>query len=257
LIEVFDETPVTIVERLDSIDQYIKSQYAGQKDTPQIQLLKGMIREWEAECLWGYLGWSIPNISHLRLGFYTADIFAPEPTHDRDVQPILNILHQRKPDIVTVALDPEASGPDTHYKVLQAVTSAVQKYVAATGNVNLKIWGYRNVWYRFDTFEATCVVPLSMMMISSAEHMFLNSFESQKFAEFPGPEVEGPFSDMARKVQTEQYHVLKQCMGKGWFHEHDSPLIRATRGLIYFKEMNVPELAEWSRSLKEHTDGHK
>ena len=93
-----------------------------------MQTLKGTCREFEAECVWGYLGWQLPNISHLRLGFYTSDIFAPEPTHQRDVAPILALLQKLDPDVVTVALDPEASGPDTHYKVLQAVTAALQAF---------------------------------------------------------------------------------------------------------------------------------
>jgi len=33
---------------------------------------------------------------------------------------------QENPDIVTCALDPEASGPDTHYKVLQAISEATK-----------------------------------------------------------------------------------------------------------------------------------
>merc|ERR1739847_101121 len=108
---------------------YFNAQYAGQKDNSQVQLLKGSCREFEAECVWGYLGWQLPNISHLRLGFYTADIFAPEPTHARDVKPILELLKKVNPKVVSVALDPEASGPDTHYKVLQAVTAAVKQHV--------------------------------------------------------------------------------------------------------------------------------
>eukprot|EP00397_Hematodinium_sp_SG-2012_P008364 GEMP01008423.1.p1 GENE.GEMP01008423.1~~GEMP01008423.1.p1 ORF type:complete len:804 (+),score=214.74 GEMP01008423.1:75-2486(+) len=252
LLEVYkshSDTPLIISERLDYLDDYLNRQYTGQKDISPIQVLKGTVREWEAECLWGYLGWNIPNISHLRLGFYTADIFVPEPSQERDVVPILDILSRTNPDVVTVALDPEASGPDTHYKVLQAVTAAVQKYVEDTGRHDLKIWGYRNVWYRFDPWEATTIVPTSLQMMCAADHMFLNAFESQKDAEFPSHEVEGPFCDMARKVQTEQYHVLSTCLGSEWFHEHESPLIRATRGLVYFKEMNVQELSEWSRSL--------
>merc|ERR1711957_192839 len=96
----------------------------------------------------GYVGWQIPNVSHLRMGFYTADIFAPEPTHNRDVAPILDLMKEVKPDIISVALDPEASGPDTHYKVLQAVTAAVEQHVVTDGcSPDMTIWGYRNVWF--------------------------------------------------------------------------------------------------------------
>ena len=32
-------------------------------------------------------------------GFYTADIFAPEPTQQRDVLPVLRLLEDVKPDV--------------------------------------------------------------------------------------------------------------------------------------------------------------
>ena len=43
-------------------------------------------------CLWGYFGWQCSHIHHLRLGFYTGDIFMPEPTVERDVAPVLTLL---------------------------------------------------------------------------------------------------------------------------------------------------------------------
>ena len=110
-----------------------------------MQLLKGSCREFEAECVWGYSGWQLPNISHLRLGSYTADIFATEPTHQRNMVPILDLMKGTKPDIVTVALDPEASGPDTHYKVLQTVTAATQQRAQEAKRDDIRICGYRNV----------------------------------------------------------------------------------------------------------------
>ena len=121
-----------------------------------------------------------------------------------------------------MALDPEASGPDTHYKVLQAVTSAVEKFchktvqvvdgngdgdgndnvgsgsgsegrkdgsghkagdgscgagsgssagAAANGGLkteticikpNMKVWGYRNVWFTFEPFEVNKILPVSV-----------------------------------------------------------------------------------------------
>merc|ERR1719453_1744118 len=130
--DVAEADGAQLKRRVASLRQYFANQYAGQKDTKEIQLLKGSCREFEAECVWGYVGWQLPNISHLRLGFYTADIFAPEPTHDRDVAPILSLMKDVQPEVISVALDPEASGPDTHYKVLQAVTAALQKHAAET-----------------------------------------------------------------------------------------------------------------------------
>ena len=109
--DVAELTPTKILLRIRLLRKYFENQYAGQKDDEMVQTLKGSCREFEAECVWGYIGWHINDISHLRLGFYTADIFTPEPTHQRDVIPILDLMQKVKPDIVSVALDPEASGP--------------------------------------------------------------------------------------------------------------------------------------------------
>lgn len=87
-----------------------------------------MLREFEADLLWGYCGHKTKDVKHLRLGFYKGEVFTEEPKIKRDVLPILDNLEESNPTVVTVALDPEGSGPDTHYKVLQAVSQAVRIY---------------------------------------------------------------------------------------------------------------------------------
>ncbi|MBN1257308.1 MAG: PIG-L family deacetylase, partial [Planctomycetes bacterium] len=234
--------------------EYLDNEYPGKKDPEHIQRLKGKCREWEAECLWGYLGWNCSHVKHLRLGFYTGDIFTEEPTQERDVPPILQALTEVNPDIITVALDPEGSGPDTHYKVLQAITAAVQKYVKQTGRKDLKIWGYRNVWYRFHPAEANLYVPVSLNMFAIMENAFLNTFVSQRDASFPSYAHDGPFCELAQSIQVEQYQTLKTCLGRRWFHEHPSPMMRAARGMVFLKEMALEEFFAISRELQKKTE---
>merc|ERR1712187_1066443 len=159
-----------------------------------------------------------------------------------------------KPDIVPVALDPEASGPDTHYKVLQACTSAIQQYAEEEKPVDLTVWGYRNVWFRFDPHEVSTIIPVSLQTISTLNHMFLSSFESQRDAEFPAYEIQGPFCAMSQRVQVQQYGIIETCLGYQWFHEHPSELIRATRGLVFLREMSVEKLIEESRALRKSAE---
>ena len=252
LIEIFDEHDVeSLKNRIAELINYFDTQYPGKKDLPYIQQLKGMCREWEAECLWGYFGWNCDNVLHLRLGFYTGDIFTEEPTVDRDVLPILAQLEAINPDVVTVALDPEASGPDTHYKVLQAITEALKRYEKKTGRSDIKVWGYRNVWFRFHPSEANIFVPVSLNMFSIMQSAFMNTFISQKNASFPSYEHDGPFSELAQKIQVEQYQLIKTCVGREWFYENERPLIRATRGLVFLKEMSLAEFYEKSRELRQ------
>ena len=240
-----------VEEKIWELETYFQEQYPGQKDAPEVQALKSMCREFEAECIWGYIGWDCANVKHLRLGFYTGDIFTGEPTVEGDVLPVLELLQQVEPDVVSVALDPEASGPDTHYKVLQAVTEALRRYEAQSGRSDLKVWGYRNVWFRFEPADADIFVPVSLNMLSVMHNAFMSTFVSQRDASFPSYEHDGPFSELARRVQVDQYQKIKTCLGREWFQDHPSPLIRATRGLVFLKEMDLAGFYERSRALKQ------
>ena len=255
LIATYDESDLRAIRnRMQEIEHYFKTVYPGKKDPEHIQTLKGMCREWEAECLWGYLGWQSCNIHHLRLGFYTGDIFTPTPTIERDVLPVLKLMETVRPDIISVALDPEASGPDTHYKVLQAVNEATRKYAENAGRSDVRVLGYRNVWYRFHPSEANVYVPVSLNMFSIMENSFLNTFVSQKDASFPSYEHDGPFSELAQQIQVQQYQMIKTCLGREWFAEHPSALIRGTRGLVFLREMSVDQFSQTARQLRESAE---
>jgi glucosamine-6-phosphate deaminase len=117
----------------------------------------------------------------------------------------------------------------------------------------LRVWGYRNVWYRFHPAEANVYVPVSLNMFSILRSAFLNTFNSQKTASFPSHEYDGPFCDLAQRIQAEQYQMVKTCLGRQWFHEHPSALIRATRGLVFLEELSLPEFYARSRELKRAT----
>lgn len=255
LMEVYEESDIdAIADRMTELKHYFSSVYPGRKDPGAMQRLKGMCREWEAETLWGYFGWQGSHIRHLRLGFYTGDIFVPEPTVERDVVPVLSLLNEVKPDVISCALDPEASGPDTHYKVLQAISEAIDRYVEMNQQPDIKIWGYRNVWFRFHPCEANMYVPVSLNMLSIMESAFLNTFVSQKHASFPSYAHDGPFCELAQQIQVEQYQMLKTCLGRAWFAEHNSPLIRGARGFVYLREMKVEGFRETAHSLRKSTE---
>ncbi len=251
LIETFEDTWLeNLEERIAELENYFESQYPGKHDPHYIQQLKGMCREWEAECLWGYYGWKCDNVMHLRLGFYTGDIFTKDPTMEQDVPPIVSAMNRVRPDVLTVALDPEASGPDTHYKVLQALAAALRVHEEQGGRSDLEIWGYRNVWYRFNPADADVYVPVSLCMFSTMHEAFMNAFMSQRNASFPSYEYDGPFSQLAQQIQVGQYQKIKTCLGREWFNDHNSPLIRATRGLVFLKRMDTQRFYECCRELR-------
>lgn len=255
IIEIYDEDNIVYLkDRVDELINYFKTQYPGKKDIPHVQKLKGMLREFEEEILWGHFGFYSDSVRHMRLGFYQGDIFTENPEVDRDVIPIYNLLKEIKPTIVTVALDPEGSGPDTHYKVLQAISTALKMYQEKDGVSNIKVWGYRNVWYRFHPAEANIYVPVSINSFSILDDTFMYSYGSQKAASFPSWEYDGPFCRLAQKIQVDQYQTIKKVLGKDFFLKNSHPRIRAAHGMIYIKELTLEEFYTKSTELKKLTE---
>jgi len=223
LIEVYRSSDMKVLRlRVRELIEYFATQYPGAKDPPDIQLLKGTIREWEVELLWAYFGIDASAISALRLGFYKGDIFSEEPEVDRDVIPIFHLIKKVKPNVVSVAFDPEGSGPDTHYKALQAVAEALKMYEKESGDSSVRVWGYRNVWYRYRPAEADLMIPVSLNSLSLLHTAFMNCFGSQSAASFPSYEHDGPFSELSQRIMVEQYNMLKTCLGKDFFFSQES-----------------------------------
>jgi glucosamine-6-phosphate deaminase len=254
-IEVYGTSdPIALRLKAQNIEEYLLAQYPGAKDPPDIQMLKGMLREWEVELLWSYFGIEPSAIHPLRLGFYQGDIFSEEPEFNRDVIPIHSLMNKIKPNIVTVAFDPEGSGPDTHYKVLMAVAEALKMYEKESGDSTIRVWGYRNVWYRFKPSEADIIIPVSLNTLSLIHTAFMNCFGSQSAASFPSYEHDGPFSELAQKIYVEQYGMIKTCLGKDFFQKHSHPRLRAARGFIFLKDMNLVNFYQKVRELKKVTE---
>lgn len=251
LITVFEDSDMgNLSNRVEELVSYFETQYPGKKDLGYIQTLKGTVREFESECLWGYFGWNSDSIEHLRLGFYKGEIFTEDPSVPRDVVPVLDLLRRVRPDVVTVAFDPEGSGPDTHYKVLQSIAEALRRYREESGRDDIEVWGYRNVWYRFDAAEADVYIPVSLNMLTLQHQSFMSSYTSQKNASFPSHELEGPFSLLAQRIQVDQYEQLATLLGREFFYEHERPLVRATRGITFLRTMSLDEFFSHSRALR-------
>lgn len=255
LIEVYRTSDMKVIRlRVKGLHEYFVTQYPGAKDPPDVQVIKGALREWEVELLWAYFGIETSAIRALRLGFYKGDIFSEEPEVDRDVIPIYELVKSVKPNVVSVAFDPEGSGPDTHYKALQAVAEALRMYEKESGDSSVRVWGYRNVWYRFKPAEVNLMVPVSLNSISLLHSAFINCFGSQSTASFPSYEYDGPFSELAQRIQVGQYAMIKTCLGKDYFLKSSHPRLRAARGMIFLKEMSLSYFYEMVRELKKKTE---
>jgi glucosamine-6-phosphate deaminase len=248
LIETEDLTKIR--EFADEKLQMSSTVEPGRMEPEIIQELKGRIREFEAELVWAHFGIDINHVDHLRLHFYSGQIFPEYPDYNLDVLPIFKLMEKIKPTVITLALDPEGSGPDTHFKTLIALSEAIEKYVNEYPEMNLKIWGYRNVWSRFDLSEANMVFPISLNSFAVLHNMFNSCFLSQRSASFPSYELDGSFSELAQKIWVEQGRNLINLLGNEYFYENPNPLMRRTYGAILIKEMNFKEFSAHIQSMR-------
>lgn len=242
-------------ETINDVISILKNSYDGEKNPSKIQKLKGMIREFEEELVWAHFGVQVKNVHHLRLGFYTGDIFTEQPDKNRDVEPIVEMFRKIKPTKISLTLDPEGSGPDTHYKVLQATAEAVKKWSQEHDTSNLRIIGYRNVWFKFEPHEANVIVPVSLGDMSVMEDSFSNCYLSQVNASFPSYSHNGKFSTVAKRTWVGQLNDIQLLLGKNYFYLHERAKVRASHGLIFFRDMNVEEFLATARELEKSIEG--
>ena len=245
-----DELKTKYKEVIDVLER----SYDGEKNTSDLQRLKGMIREFEEELVWAYNGVQVKNVHHLHLGFYQDSGVSKGPNMERDVMPILNQFREIQPNIISVTLDPEGSGPDTHYKVLQATAAAVAEWSKEKDLSDLRIYGYRNVWFKFDPADANMYVPVSLNALAVLDKSFTASYLSQVKAEFPSPFYNGPFSDISKRTWIKQLQDIQLILGKDYFYENPRPLIRSTHGLIFIKDMNVDEFIAISEDMRRRSE---
>jgi len=160
------------------------------------------------------------RIHHMRSKFYNDDFFTAMPSLTDDALPMANLIKARQPEIITVAFDPEGTGPDTHYKVLLVVAAGlrISKTRKDLANANPIVWGYRNVWFVFTPSDTTLMIPGSEADLDLMHDTFMSSFTTQKAASFPSPYYEGPFSAWARSLQREQKKILVTLLGKRYHY---------------------------------------
>lgn len=228
-------------------EDYFATHPPGEKDSKEIQVLKGSMRETESERMLMLSGVNLSDIYHMRAKFYNGDYFNPLPSIDQDAQPVADLYRELQPHLITVAFDPEGTGPDTHYKVLQVVAQALRM---TSFDHPVDVWGYRNVWHRFKFSDGNLLYPVSEEEMANMNHAFLSCFSTQRQASFPSVEHDGPFSELAEKIQREYFENLQVLLGKKYFQNHPDPRIRNAQGFVFIKEMTAEEFIENAQELK-------
>ena len=240
---------------INEIISILNNSYDGGKNPPKIQKLKGMIREFEEELVWAHYGIMVKNVHHLRLSFYQGTSASGQPDFEGDVLPILEDFRKYKPTVISLAMDPQGSGPDTHYKVLQAIARAVEAWSKEEDLSNLRIVGYRNVWFRYNPWDVEVIVPVSLNSLATLEKSFSECYVTQVHASFPSYQLDGKFSELTQRVWYDQHKQIQLLLGKDFFYQNESPLLRATHGMVFHRDLNVEQFLEEAFKLEKSVVG--
>ncbi|CAN5875935.1 glucosamine-6-phosphate deaminase [soil metagenome] len=166
---------------IEEIEEFLDRKNPGEVDTPEVQEIKRAIREAEAVSGIETFGMSRQQACFLDLPFYQTGKVRKDPIGPRDVEIVLELIEEHRPELIFVAGD--LSDPHgTHRMCLEAVHRALEQY----SGPQPEIWYYRGAWQEWPVANADVLVPLSEDELRlKIQAIFKHQSQKDK-APFPG-----------------------------------------------------------------------
>jgi glucosamine-6-phosphate deaminase len=163
------------------IEDRFKDKQPGEVDSNTALDVKRFIRESEAISAIASLGLPPSAARFLNLPFYQTGEVRKRPVGEEDIQIILSLIEETRPDIVFAAGD--LSDPHGTHRVCK---EAVERALARYSGKRPEIWYYRGSWQEWSVVDADVLVPLSQEELR-AKILAIFKHQSQKdVALFPG-----------------------------------------------------------------------
>lgn len=162
-------------------EQFLAHKQPGEVDPDSVLMLKRRIREVEAVSAIETLGLRPEQARFLNLPFYQTGKVRKDPIGERDVEIILALLEEQRPEIILVAGD--LSDPHgTHRMCKEAIERALERY---TGPAPV-VWLYRGAWQEWSVTDADMLVPMSQEELRLKISAIFKHQSQKDRAPFPG-----------------------------------------------------------------------
>jgi glucosamine-6-phosphate deaminase len=176
------------IREREAVEKELAAKQPGDVDSEKVQRLKQVIRESEALAALRYVGLAASAARFLDLPFYRTGQIRKRPIGEEDVEPILALLKETRPEHVFVAGD--LSDPHGTHRQCKF---AVDRALARCQGPKPEVWLYRGAWEEWPLPQADVLVPLSQDELT-AKILAIFQHESQKdVAPFPGGHDEREF----------------------------------------------------------------
>ncbi len=153
----------------------------GERDSEIAQNLKRYIRESEAVAAIAAVGLPRTAARFMDLPFYRTGEVRKRPIGEEDVELVLGLLKDVKPDQIFVAGD-RSDPHGTHRMCKQAIDEALLRY---RGNAP-ETWLYRGAWQEWSITQADVLVPLSQEELRDKIFAIFKHQSQKDVAPFPG-----------------------------------------------------------------------
>jgi glucosamine-6-phosphate deaminase len=195
--ELFGLNKEKSAELKQCVSEFLGKKKPGESDCPELLEIKKLIRETEARA--GALATGVPpeQLVFMNLRFYRTGTIAKAPIHADDIEDIIRLFQQLKPDQIYVA--GELSDPHgTHRTCATAIYDAVRRVrnpsplpaggegPRVRGGQQFEVWLYRGAWEEWEPHEIERVVPLSPSDLERKKNAIFRHQSQKDRAMFPG-----------------------------------------------------------------------
>ena len=160
----------------------------GEIDTPEVRNIKGLIRRGEAKAGCRYVGLTDDRAHFLDMPFYETGLVKKEPLSEHDIQIIVELLQEIRPQQIYAAGD--LSDPHgTHRVCLDAIFQAIEKLKTEDWMKDCYVWLYRGAWQEWDINDIDMAVPMSPEQVLRKRKAIFKHQSQKDSAVFPGQDV--------------------------------------------------------------------
>ncbi len=163
---------------------YIKTKKQGEENSQTLNI-KGLIRQGEASSACRFSGVKEENIHFLNLPFYETGSVKKKPIGEEDVNIIVNLLEEIKPDEIFAAGDLQ-DPHGTHAVCLEAIFDAVDRLKNESWMDDFYFWMYRGAWQEWNIEDIEMAVPISPEELMKKRKAIFKHQSQKDSPVFPG-----------------------------------------------------------------------
>jgi glucosamine-6-phosphate deaminase len=184
----FDVSPKRAAELEGHVEQFLKNKKPGQVDSPEVQMIKTLIRRCEARAAGRGCGVPRERLHFMDMPFYETGRVKKKPLSEEDISMVVDLLRKIRPHQVYAAGD--LSDPHgTHRVCLNAVLTACQRCQNDDWYADCEVRLYRGAWHEWGPHEIEIAVPLSPQEVNRKRTAIFKHQSQKDRALFPGPDM--------------------------------------------------------------------